>query len=124
MAIHLFPVASIEQVAQFLGYKKEDIERYGKSEYAVEDDEKFSLLDHIVTFGFGEFNCRLLQRECMDVLEGKTENAEFAVKLLISTSFLKKIRENAFSYDPIKENAFAWAAFFKQTGGVCWREIW
>lgn len=117
MGIRLYPNAKLEDLAKFLGYTEKDILRY--KETKPEDFNNFTadkvstLLEHFQLFGFGKFDLRILQANGFseeNIIAGATEDAELAVKLLISTRF----------YNPLEENAFAWAAFFKLTGGVRW----
>jgi hypothetical protein len=117
MGTRLYANAPLREIARMIGYSDKEWSDYEQTEREEFDEftapARLQRLNHIQLFGFGKFDLRILIAAGFPedhLCGGETVDAELAVKLLISTRF----------YDPIKENAFAWATFFKLTGGVHW----
>jgi hypothetical protein len=113
----LYSNAPLKDVAKMLGYSNKELAEYETIEREAFNNftapARLQRLNHIQTFGFGKFDIQILHEAGFpeeNLYGGETVDPELAFKLLVSTNF----------YDPLKENAFAWLAFFKRTGGVHW----
>ena len=120
MGVRLYPKATIDQIANILGYSNEDMEIY--REYDEDDfincqaDMKSSVLRIIANNGFGKFDLRILKRAGFDddgICGGSTDNCELAANLFFSSSLYDSVCLVARVYPN-------WREFFAETGGVSW----